>query len=642
VTPLDLIRKVEDLGVVLAPAGDGIFYTGPKGALPLDLSALLVADKPAVLAALRDRASQASSHVVTAPAAPAATYDLIVSVKQLDAVAQAVRQAARVALDTETTGLDPIWDRPRLLQLAIPSGRVFVIDIQAVGNMTALAKALSGTTVIAHNALFDLNMLQQHCGLKPQKVRCAMTAARLLDGGLHLRVKDYCSLASVAERYLGLRMDKTLQTSNWAGTLTVAQIQYAAADVKNLFRLHDTLEIEIEKNGLAAAYAIECDLIPVLVEMYAAGVGFNKERWLELVSEREAEMARLKASLSQQIGDVNPNSHAKLKAVLQALGCEIEGTGAEELGPYMDRPYVQDLLEYRHIASFVRGPGRKIAKILGGQEGNRVHAAMNPSSAPTGRLSCSKPNLLALPKEAAVRRCIEPTSGHLFVCADYSAIELRVVADLTQDPRMLEVFKNSGDPHRATAALLLNKPQDAVTKAERQRAKAVNFGFVFGMGAQRFVQYARSDYGVVMSLEEATNFRNLYLDAYAAIAKWHKSIGRTMPSVVRTASGRWRRFDDSGRGYCERLNTPVQGTAADGLKRAMVLLHERLPEYGARMILSVHDEVLVETPVDAAEQVKSVVEAAMKDGMQEFVKSVPIAVEVTVRRTWSEEDVVCK
>jgi DNA polymerase-1 len=170
----------------------------------------------------------------------------------------------------------------------------------------------------------------------------------------------------------------------------------------------------------------------------------------------------------------------------------------------------------------------------------------------------------------------------------------------------------------------------------------VNFGFAFGMQPPKFVVYARTSYGVVMTLEEATRFRNGYFQAYPGVAQWHERVRRERPSVVRTASGRWWRVGSSWGALCKRLNGPIQGTAADGIKLAMRLLDERLPTYGARMILSIHDEILVEAPENTAEQVKLVMELTMIEAMQEFVPTVPIVVEIKVRRTWSEEDAVRK
>lgn len=157
------------------------------------------------------------------------------------------------------------------------------------------------------------------------------------------------------------------------------------------------------------------------------------------------------------------------------------------------------------------------------------------------------------------------------------------------------------------------------------------------MGPERFIAYARLTYGVELTRTEADRFRGSYLALYAGVARWQDTMRGTMPREVRTGSGRLRRFQDAFGGYCERLNTPVQGTAADGLKQAMVLLRPRLAALGARIVLSVHDELLVEAPAELAEDIQQVVEQGMVEGMQAFVPDVPIVVEASVRPTWAKE-----
>jgi DNA polymerase-1 len=571
-------------------------------------------------------------------------YTLVGSADQLDAAVHAVRQAGRVSLGTKPIGSDPMHHRPRLLQLATPDGKVFLLDLPAVGDVTTLAQALGDATVIAHDALFHLKVLRQHCGVTLHTAYCTRTAARLLDGGLHADVNrdDHFSLANLHERHLGVHTCRDPQGEAWTGRLTLPQLQSAAWDVRELLRLHDSLALDIEKDRLESVYTLECKLIPVLVDMYMAGVGVNIQRWRDLMSERQAEMQRLKTSLVHQIGDVNPDSYPKVRDALHALGCDVDGMSAEALAPYLNRPYVQDLLDYHSVASFVRGLGREILTILQAQEetheGNRVHSSIDPCAAVTGRLSCSKPNLMGLPKDAAVRRCVEPSLGNVFISADIRSADLRVLADITKDQRLLEVFKRGGDPHTMTAALLRHKPESEVTGRDHDEAKAVNFGFVNGMGPDALVLYANATCRIPMSRDEATHFRESLLAAYPAIADWQDAVSRNRPSVVRTPSGRLRYFPDPANSYCAALNSPVQGTVADALKRIMILLHERLPDFGARLILTVHDEILAEAPAAVAEQVKSLVVSTMQEGMQEFVRTVPIAVKATIRRTWAEED----
>jgi DNA polymerase-1 len=264
----------------------------------------------------------------------------------------------------------------------------------------------------------------------------------------------------------------------------------------------------------------------------------------------------------------------------------------------------------------------------------RVRATWDPVGCSTGRMSTCDPNLLGLPR--ALRHCIRAPEGSALVVADYSAIELRVLAEVTGDTRLIEIFSSGGDPHRAMAALLSGKSPDTVTKEERQGAKAVNFGLTFGMGSETLIAYALKNYGVRLSLADANRFRDGYRAALPGVAAWQTKTRDEMPLEVATLGGRVRRFADRSDGYTERLAHPIQGTAAEGLKRALVLLAPRLPAQGARIVLAVHDEIVVECPIDRAPDVESLLVTAMREGMGAYVERVPVEVVSAVRPTWGE------
>jgi DNA polymerase-1 len=638
---LTVLARCRDRGVELHLRRDQIKLTGDKVARD-ELRPEIVACKPALLALLREDRAPAAATPKEAATSGGVGYELVTSTRQLEVVAQVVAQAGTVALDIETTGLDPILHRPRLLQLGLSDGSIYIMDLWSMSDIGTLGEALATVTAVGHHLQFDLAFLKHHFGITVGQARCTMTAAQLIDGGVHFghKFKGYFTLAAIADRHLGVIIDKELQKSDWSRPLTPQQLSYGADDVKHLLTLHDLLDKQLRENGLADAYNLECAVIPVVVDMALAGVGISRERWTEYVASALERTRTLEAQLDVEMPGVNPRSPKAILAALRGLGLDVASTSADALAGYLTIPAVAHLCEYRSVGSFVRGNARAVARAQERHSDGRVRASFAPLAAPTGRMSCSEPNLLGLPKLAEVRRCIEPIPGCMFVCADYAAIELRVLAQVTEDKNLLAVFRSNGDPHRATAASLLNKAEDEITKEERQRAKAVNFGFAFGMGVATFVEYAHADYGVVFSFAEARSFRDAYLQAYPGIAAWQKRMGRESPLSIRTGSGRLRRFPSHDEGYCARLNTPIQGTAADGMKKAMVLLGQRLPRLEARLILVVHDEVVVEAPVEVAEEVRSVVVTAMKEGMEEFVKSVPIAVEASIRRTWAENDVV--
>ena len=563
-------------------------------------------------------------------------YQLITKTGDLPALATVISGMPVVALDIETTGLDPLLHKPRLLQLGLPDGGVAVIDLFQTGGIGPLADALKTAKILGHNLQFDLAFLQHHYGVQVADVWDTMVAAKLLGGGENLRVKDAYSLAQVCEQRLGIKLCKDEQKSDWGGVLTPAQIEYAVRDVAVLPPLKEKLAAAVTKAGLDPVAGLEFDIVPVTVAMGLAGVGIDRNAWMTLLDQRRVEAQELRKAALEALGVDNLDSPKQVIEALRRLGIATSSTSAGALAPLRNRPGVKALLGYRTSMGFVRGVGDGLIEALDLHDDGRVHAHFDPLAAPTGRFGCSGPNLLALPKLAVVRQAVVPRAGFVLIGSDYSAIELRVLAQETKDPGLLKIFRENGDPHRRTAAVVLGIADRDVSKVERQRAKAVNFGFAFGMGAERFVNYALADYGVAFTLAEAEKFKDIYLRTYSGVARWQRDMRVRMPTQVRSASGRLRLFNDRGKGYCERLNMPIQGTAADGMKAALVLLHHRLPSLGAQLVLCVHDEVLVEAPSNHAEEVKVLVEKSMIEGMRSFVTAVPIVVEASILSNWGE------
>jgi DNA polymerase-1 len=261
----------------------------------------------------------------------------------------------------------------------------------------------------------------------------------------------------------------------------------------------------------------------------------------------------------------------------------------------------------------------------------RVYGNWFQLGARTGRMSCSKPNLQNVPKQRAYRACFRPPPGSVFVRADFSQIELRIAAELTGDRQMLAEFqRDDADLHRRTAQLILGR--NDITDEDRQRAKAVNFGLVYGMLAETLREYAATDYGVPLTLAEARRFRQRFFAGYLGLQKWHRGQRRGARDT-RTLAGRLRRGIAR---LPEKLNSPVQGSGADGLKLALALLWERRDRCPtAKPVLAVHDEVVIECPAEDAEQTQEWLVAAMRDGMQPLLPRVPVIVEPKIIADWS-------
>jgi DNA polymerase-1 len=223
----------------------------------------------------------------------------------------------------------------------------------------------------------------------------------------------------------------------------------------------------------------------------------------------------------------------------------------------------------------------------------------------------------------------------VLVKADYSQLQLRIAAQVAGDRAMLDAYARGEDLHTLTARQLTGKAE--VSKADRQLAKAVNFGLLFGLGARGLRGYARSNYGLDLSEAEARRYREAFFAAYPGLARWHRRAGASTARECRTLAGR-RRLLDEKTPYTHRLNTPVQGTEADGIKLAMALLWERREQCpGAFPVLFVHDEIVVETDADNAAVAAAWLNQAMLDGMAALLDPVPVEVEVKIARTWGGE-----
>jgi DNA polymerase-1 len=218
------------------------------------------------------------------------------------------------------------------------------------------------------------------------------------------------------------------------------------------------------------------------------------------------------------------------------------------------------------------------------------------------------------------------------VKADYSQIELRIAAAIAPDRRMLEAYRQGQDLHTLTAQMVLGKAE--VTKEDRQRAKAVNFGLIYGMSAETLREHARNNYGVELSEAEAQEFRRRFFQTYRGIADWHERERQAGPHDVRTRAGRLVRNEEY---FTNRLNTPVQGTGADGLKRALAKLWIRRHEVPAdvKLCLAVHDEIVVECNQDDAYPVAQWLRTCMLEGMQGLIPEVPVEVEIQVGQAWA-------
>jgi DNA polymerase-1 len=499
-----------------------------------------------------------------------------------------------------------------------------------------------------HNAKFDLKMLHA-AGLAWPTARLFDTqvAAQLLGAGTEAGRLSACGLAALAQRWLGIEVDKALQESDWSGNLTPEQIAYAVKDAMVTAQLATALKPALVDAGLQRALVVECGCLPAMAAMELAGVPFDAGCWQQRAEADEREAARLRASLTTLLDEsrtgtgwlfaeaMNWDSQTQVLELLRNRGHGVWSTEDETLATLDDAdPLVPVLRSYRAAQKNVSTYGVCWVGDYVHPRTQRLHADYLQLGSRAGRMSCTKPNVQNIPRRASYRRAIAAPEGHCILKADYSQIELRIAAVVAPDTAMLTAYQTGQDLHALTASRLLGVEASQVTAAQRQMAKAVNFGLVYGMGVSGLQAYAWNVYGVRMTLTEAEQAHQQFFRIYPGLRRWHARTKAATPTETRTLVGRRRCGLEK---LTDRLNTPVQGTGADGLKWAMAaLFRHRADAPDAQIVAAIHDELLVECPIASAAQTATWLEKYMVAGMAAIVgEAVPIVVETTMGKDWA-------
>ncbi|CBN53536.1 MULTISPECIES: bifunctional 3'-5' exonuclease/DNA polymerase [Kamptonema] len=583
-------------------------------------------------------------------------YELIANSSKLSEILSPLMKARVIGIDTETTGLDPLTERIRLIQIAAPQHPVIIVDLAALADseLSPLKALLNSSALkVFQNGKFDWQVLEM-AGLRPSgPFFDVMLASQVLRSGLK---KDH-DLQSLTFEFLGIKLDKSLQSSNFAGKLSASQLEYAALDAAVLLKLRARLHSKLRSAGLLETAKIEFAAMPAVAQMELNGMLLDVEQWHlvgeELKAQKQATLvelvkAGLKPAPSAQLSlfpdmveTINPRSSVQVLSALQALNIPIKSTSKSELIPIARQyPVIQLLLNYRKLASlcsnFAEALPKHIHQITG-----RIHPSYRQCGARSGRFSCKQPNLQNVPRNCTVkgmRACFIAPPGYQIIKADYSQIELRIVAEISGDAKMLDAYVKGEDLHTLTASLITGKLLEEVTTEDRRIAKSVNFGLIYGMGAAKLQAYAEEKYDVLLTLEEAKEFRKRFFQAYSGVKRWHDSIRRTVYvkdiKQIRTIGGRRRRWAKKPR-LSELLNHPVQGTSADMLKVAIARLFKLLPKTGAKLIAVVHDEILLECPQTTLKRTSCILKKVMVEAGELYLQQVPVEVEVKIASSWA-------
>jgi DNA polymerase I-like protein with 3'-5' exonuclease and polymerase domains len=386
-----------------------------------------------------------------------------------------------------------------------------------------------------------------------------------------------------------------------------------------------------------------------IAAMELAGMALDTECWLQLVGIIERAHEILSGELKRELvagipqltlfgePDINLDSPAQVLDALLGLGIRVEGTRNWQLQPLAKHhPAVAKLLEYRSVQKSLSSYGSSLLDHISPVTG-RIHADFHQIGATGGRMSCSDPNLQQVPNTPEYRSCFRAPRGRKLVIADYSQIELRILADWSQDTGLVKALLSGEDLHCVTASQMLGIPLDQVSKSQRAAAKQLNYGIMYGLGAPGLA--ARID----CSTQDAEDLIRKYFFAYSGVAEWlREAAGRAVRDrQSRTRSGRLItfEFDPEDRAQVaanERLgkNSPIQGSSADILKRAMSLLHDALKPFKADIVNCVHDEVVVEVDEGCAEECAETVANEMVSAAREYIRSVPVTVDTAINDAW--------
>jgi len=587
-------------------------------------------------------------------------YELIKSSDELRKAIEFLATQPVVGLDTETTELDPYTSRLRLIQLAT-TDRVYIVDFAHFANgdstrseaLAPLRRLLEAPRPIkiAHNAKFDAKFIKHNLGVDLGGLFDTLLASQLVSAG---DIEERHGLETVASRYLNEQVDKSERLSNWNFELSEAQLEYAARDAAILLPLREKLIERLKSESLVKVAQLEFECVMPVVDIELAGFYMQKERWLEQLSIVEKRRIELAEQLQQVLAvessqgslfggpereDINLDSQQQLTKALTRLGIPVpESTRNWKLQPLAaEYPIISTLLEYRTVQKALTSYGENMIEMINRVTG-RLHADFRQIGAPTGRFACTNPNIQQVPHSVEYRRCFSGyPAGRKLIIADYSQIELRILAEFSGDRGFIEAFNSGADLHRVTAAQVFNSSLDQVTKDQRDFAKRLNFGVVYGIGAQRFALMTG------LSVPDAENVLRRYFTTYRGLDTYLRDAANRAVSErqARTASGRLVRFryDENDRQQISMTqrngkNTPIQGTSADILKRALRLLKEELRETNAKVVNIIHDEIVVEADADEAESVAEKVERVMRVAGEEYLKTVPVKVETEIAEEW--------
>lgn len=560
-----------------------------------------------------------------------------------------------IEIDTEATGLDPYLSKISLLQIGIPN-KAFVFDVRILG-LDLFRPILTDASKVKllQNAVYDMKLIKVHGGYYIENVYDTMLVEQLFNLGLMGKRAD---LATLVYKYLGITIDKEPRSTfeNYEQEFQPFQLEYAANDVVVLNAIREMQLPRIREEGFENVCRLEFDFLKPMCEMELNGITFDVDKHRVVLSDIAKENEKHGDIVKSMLGafddqttlfgvsTVNIDSNAQLLAALRKYGLPLSSTDKNELAKYKGQPVIDELLAYRAAQKFISTYGETLIDKIHPLTG-RLHTEFKQMVS-TGRMSSSNPNLQNIPKKQIYRSCYIAKEGYSLVTADMSGAELRILGNLSADPVFVECYSNGIDLHSRTASEVFGIPMDKIHSKHRNAAKAINFGLCYGL----------SKFGLARRLKipenEAEDMINKYFDRYSGIKRLLESAAKlaVRKRYSTTVSGRKRFYTLPEYGHPdfnrmkarierEGKNAIIQGANADTIKESMVLIVDRLSRggYDAKLLLTVHDEVVVEVREDQKYEVAKLVSQSLVDGFGKYFNLIPMTADALIGPCWLKD-----
>lgn len=590
---------------------------------------------------------------------PKPNYDYITDEESARRAMSELDRYDILGMDTECTGLDAYEAKVSLVQLGIPN-KAFVFDVRhdtphSSLHLDVLKPILIGKQLkLLQNATYDMEMIKANYGYYIENIYDTMIVEQLLHLGLHAK----SSLDYLVKKYLGITMDKHPRDtfSNYTQKFKPFQLEYAANDVLVMHDIRNCQLPSVKEHGFEDVCRLEFEFAKPLCEMELNGMKLDVDKWRAIMSDAAVE----KEKAAKEVGDllepvedqttlfgvsvIDVDSPQQLLSALEKYGLPVENTSNPELVKYKGMPLVDAILNYRKYAKLISTYAEPLIEKINSTT-DRLHTEFRQMVA-TGRMSSSRPNLQNIPKKQMYRSCFIAPEGYRLITADMRGAELRILGNLSRDPIFIESYAKGIDLHTRTASETFGVSMDKVTHNMRDVAKTLNFGLCYGL----------SQFGLARRLKisekEASEIINNYFARYKGVKEY---LDRSAKDAVykrysKTVSGRKRfyrlpPYTDPNfnriRAGIERQakNAGIQGANADTIKQSMIYLVDRLSKggYDARLISTVHDEVIVEAAEDQVYEVGKVTVQALKDGFGRYFNLIPMESDALIGPCWLKD-----